>query len=154
MHFWVLLKNTRSQKPRLNFFKKLVFKLSLLIQNCMFFFFFFVNNFKHTHNKTSAVFILLTVSEKASVNNILFNCYDLSSTVWVSDNAIPELVSDFRSDCSDSKEPVQDRKFRRYLQVPGIHCKFPDWTFVLIQCNSWVFSISILSFIWIYWDCF
>lgn len=91
-----------------------------------FFFFFLVNNFKHTHNKTSAVFILLTVSEKASVNNILFICYNLSSTVWVSDSAISELVSDFISHYSDSKEPVQDRKFHRYLQVPGIRCKFPD----------------------------
>lgn len=41
MHSWVVLKNTRSQKPRLNFLKKLVFKLSLLIQNCMFFVFCF-----------------------------------------------------------------------------------------------------------------
>ena len=96
------------------------------MQNCMLFFGGVVNNFKHIHNITSAVFILLTVSEKASVNNILFSCYDLSSIAWVSDNAIPELVSDFRSDCSDSKEPVLDRKFCRYLQVPGIHCKFPE----------------------------
>lgn len=72
MHSWVLLKNTRSQKPRLDFFKKISFQTQPPYSKLHAFSFFLVNNFKHTHNKTSAVFILLTVSEKASVNNILF----------------------------------------------------------------------------------
>ena len=111
MHSWVLLKNTRSQKPRLNFFLKSGFKLSLLIQNCMVFFFFLVNNFKHTHNKTSAVFILLTVSEKASVNNILFNCYDLSSTVWVSTTLFLSLSQVSEVNAVISKSPRRTGSF-------------------------------------------
>ena len=55
MHSWVLLKNTRSQKPRLDFFKKISFQTQPPYSKLHAFSFFLVNNFKHTHNKKNII---------------------------------------------------------------------------------------------------